>query len=115
MGEKKKKLLKLVKRAKRKKGKKTLAEVEMEQIVNKYYQSATLEDEFDGPIEIVVDSIPQGDIQLIERTASALTRNRYEQQKGTIEGLIFDGQLNNNDGTHTLDFETESPIKMPPV
>jgi hypothetical protein len=36
MGEKKKKLLKLVKRAKRKKGKKTLAEVEMEQLVNKY-------------------------------------------------------------------------------
>ena len=37
MGEKKKKILKLVKRAKRKKGKKTQAELEMEQLVNKYY------------------------------------------------------------------------------
>ena len=62
MGEKKKKLLQLVKRAKRKKGKKTQAELEMEQLVNKYYASAKLEDEFNEPIEVVVDSTPPGDI-----------------------------------------------------
>ena len=62
MGERKKKLLKLVKRAKRKKGKQTQAELEIEQLVQKYYSSAKLEDEFEGPIEVVVDSTPQGDI-----------------------------------------------------
>ena len=52
--------MKLVKRAKRKKGKKTQAELEMEQLVNKYYSSSRIEDEFEGPIEVIVDSTPQG-------------------------------------------------------
>jgi hypothetical protein len=62
LGERKKKLLKMVKRAKRKKGKKTQAEMEIEQLVNKYYSSAKLEEEFEGPIELIVDSTPHGDI-----------------------------------------------------
>jgi hypothetical protein len=28
---------------------------------------------------------------------------------------MFEGQFNTMEGTQTLDFETESPIKMPPV
>jgi hypothetical protein len=58
MGDRKKKLLKLVKRAKRKKAKKTQAELEIEQLVQKYYSSAKLEEEFGGPIEVIVDSTP---------------------------------------------------------
>lgn len=86
----------------------------MEQLVNKYYSSAKLEEEFGGPIEVLVDSSPHGDIQLIERTASALTRNRYDQ-KGTLEGLEFEGQYNTMEGTQSLDLEGETPLKMPPV
>lgn len=52
----------MVKRAKRKKGKKTQAEMEIEQLVNKYYSSAKLEEEFEGPIELIIDSTPHGDI-----------------------------------------------------
>jgi hypothetical protein len=59
LGERKKKILKLVRRAKRKKGKKTQAELEMEQLVNKYYSSSKLEEEFEGPIEVMVPSSPR--------------------------------------------------------
>ena len=30
--------------------------------MNKYYSSAKLEEEFEGPIEVLVDSSPHGDI-----------------------------------------------------